>query len=99
GGKGTGSFKSNSNASGTFTLTIKWSGGKGTTKATVKFNTEKTLRKCPKLKGATRVTLTGTVSGGSGTAFKTLKKGQKVTGSVCSGPKGFAVEPGQSLKF
>ena len=63
GGKGTGTFKSNPNKSGTFVLSVKWSGTKGTTKATVKFAPSKTLGKCPKAKGASRIVLSGSVTG------------------------------------
>ena len=98
GGKGVGSFKTNPNKSGTFLLNIKWT-GTGTTKATVTFKTEKTLRKCPKATGAARVTLTGKLTGGTGAAVKTLKAGQAINGSVCVGPKGYSVEPGTALKF
>ena len=64
--------------------------------------TQKTLGKCPK--GGTKASpyvrdkITGTITGGSGTAFKTIKKGQAVTGSVCSA-KSLSVEPGTTLKF
>src|SRR4051794_4700594 len=99
GGKGTGTFKSNPNKSGTFLLNIKWAAGKGTTKATVTFKPAATKGKCAKTSTG-RVTLGGSITGGTGTAFKTIKKGQKVVGSVCSSKSaGFTVEPGTTLKF
>jgi hypothetical protein len=99
GGKGTGTFKSNPNKSGTFLLAIKWAGGKGTTKATVTFKGATTKGKCPKTSTG-RVTLGGSVTGGSGAAVKTIKPKQKIVGSVCSSAKsGYTVEPGTTLKF
>ena len=97
GGSGGGSFTTTGAKSGTLNITLKWASGKGTTKANVKFVTVKTLGKCPK--GTTaRVTLTGKITGGSGAAFKTIKTGQAVTGSVCLG-KSYTLEPGAGLKF
>jgi hypothetical protein len=99
GGKGTGTFKSNPNKSGTFLLNIKWAGGTGTTKATVTFKGAATKGKCPKASTG-RVTLGGAVTGGTGAAVKMIKAKQKVVGSVCSSAKsGFTVEPGTTLKF
>ena len=99
GGSGTGTFKSNPNKSGTFVLSMKWAGGKGTTKASVTFKPAATKGKC----GAAttgRVTLGGSVTSGTGVAFKTIKKGQKISGNVYSSAKnGFTVEPGTALKF
>ncbi len=99
GGKGTGTFKSTTGTSGSLNITIKWAASKGTTKGNIKFANQKTRGKCAV--GATRIKITGSVTGGTGTAFKTIKKGQPITGSVCSGPapKGITLEPGTALKF
>jgi hypothetical protein len=61
----------------------------------IKFAAAKTLGKCPK-GTTTRFTIAGKVTGGTGTAVKTIKAGQKVAASVCSG-KSLALEPGTSL--
>ena len=99
GGKGTGTFTSTGAPSGTLNITIKWAASKGTTKANIKFANQATRGKCAA--GATRIKITGKVTGGTGVAFKTIKKGQPVTGSVCSNPapKGITLEPGTALKF
>ena len=98
-GKGTGTFKSNPNKSGTFLLSITWGAKKGTTKATVTFKQATGKGKCPPT-ATGRDTLGGSVTGGTGTAVKTIKKGQKIVGSVCSSKSsGFTVEKGTTLKF
>ena len=98
GGSGTGTFTSTGAPSGTPNITLKWAAAKGTTKANVKFATQATKGKCPA--GTTsRIKINGKVTGGTGVAFKTIKTGQPVTGSVCSGPKGFTLEPGTALTF
>jgi hypothetical protein len=99
GGKGGGTFASTPGAkSGTLNITITWALKKGTTKGTVKFGTVKTLGKCPK-GTATRVALTGKVTGGTGIAFNTIKTGQAITGSVCVGKTVDTLEPTTALKF
>ena len=98
GGTGTGTFTSTGAPSGTLNISIKWAAGKGTTKANLKFATQPSKGKCPA--GTTaRYKITGQVTGGAGVAFKTIKKGQPVTGSVCVGAKGYTLEPGSVLKF
>jgi hypothetical protein len=98
GGSGGGTFKSAAGTSGTLNITITWAAKHGTTKANIKFVTVKGFGKCPK--GTTAlVTITGKVTGGSGTAFKTIKTSQAVTGSVCLGPKSDTLAPGTALKF
>ena len=89
-------------------LTITWASKHGTSIAVIQFATQKTLGKCPKgtttdpkthKKTAwTRTKITGSITGGTGTAVKTIKKGQPVTGSICN-EKTLVVEPGTSLKF
>jgi len=97
GGKGTGTFTSTGAPTGTLNITLKWAAGKGTTKANVKFANQATKGQCPA--GSTRVKITGSVKGGSGVAFQTIKTGQPLNGSVCNGPKGITLEPGTALKF
>jgi hypothetical protein len=98
GGTGTGTFTSSGAPSGTLNITIKWSAGKGTTKANVKFATQGTKGKCAK-NATSRFKITGSVTGGTGTAVKTIKKGQPLNGSVCVSSKGYSLEPGTALKF
>ena len=85
--------------SGTVNVTVKWAQNKGTTKAAVKFAPASGLGKCPV--GTTRLKITGKVTGGSGTAFKTIKTGQPVSASVCTNAKTGAtsLEPGTTAKF
>jgi hypothetical protein len=98
GGSGGGTFTTSGATTGTLNITITWAAKHGTTKGNVKFGPAKGLGKCPK--GTTsRVALTGKVTGGSGTAFKTIKTGQAITGSVCVGAKTDTLEPGTTLKF
>jgi hypothetical protein len=98
GGSGSGTFTSTGAPSGTLNITIKWAGGKGTTKANLKFANQATKGKCAA--GATRVKITGKVTGGTGAAAKTIKKNEPLTGSVCNHPtKGITLEPGTVMKF
>jgi len=104
GGGGSGVFKSapTGTKAGSIAITITWASGHGTTTAGINFKVAATVpSKCPKGTG-TFLTITGTVTGGKGTAVKTITKGQKVTASVCS-PKATGgsdtLEPGTSLKF
>jgi len=95
GGSGGGTFTSSTSKSGSLNVTITWAAGHGTTKGLIKFATATGLGKCSK--GTTsRFAITGSVTGGTGTAVKTIKAGQKVTASVCSG-KTLTLEPGTSL--
>ena len=97
GGSGSGTFVSNPAKTGTLNITITWAAKTGTTTATIKFAPAKGLGKCPK--GTTsRVTLTGSVTGGTGTAVKTITKGQAVSASVCLA-KTYTPEPGTAVKF
>jgi hypothetical protein len=94
GGSGQATFVNLS--TGALRVTIKWAAG-GATKATAKFSNQADPGKCG---GATRVKIAGKVTGGSGAAAKTFKKGQPLTGSVCkTGATGFKLEPGSALKF
>jgi len=98
GGKGGGAFTSTGAPAGTLNITIKWAATKGTTKVNLKFANQPTRGKCAV--GATRVKLSGQVTGSTGTALKTFKKGQPITGSVCNHPtKGYSIEAGSALKF
>jgi hypothetical protein len=99
GGKGGGTFATTPNAkAGTLNITITWATKHGTTKGTVKFATAKTKGKCPKT-ASSRITLTGKVTGGTGTALKTIKKNQVISGAVCVGKTSETLEPGTALKF
>jgi hypothetical protein len=93
---GSGAVTFVSTASGALRITIKWAAGKGTTKANVKFANQSTPGKCG---SATRVKISGKVTGGSGVVTKTVKKGQPVTGSACYGRAAVKLEPGTALKF
>jgi hypothetical protein len=97
GGKGSGTFKSTTGTSGSLNITIKWASSKGTTKGNIKFANQATRGKCAA--GATRIKITGKVTGGTGTAVKTIKVGQPINGSVCSAKSGITLEPGTSLTF
>jgi hypothetical protein len=98
GGSGTGTFTSTGAPAGTLNITIKWAAGKGTTKTNIKFANQASRGKCAA--GATRVKVTGKVTGGTGAAVKTFKVNQPVTASVCNHPtKGISLEPGTTLKF
>jgi hypothetical protein len=93
GGSGSGVFTASTKTSGTFNITLTWATAHGTTKGNVKFSPAKGLGKCAK-GTTTRLTITGSVTGGTGTAVKTIKAGQKVTASVCIGAKSDTLEPG-----
>jgi len=95
GGSGGGTFTSSTSKSGTLNVTITWAAGHGTTKGNIKFGVAKGLGKCGK-GTTTRFAIAGSVTGGTGTAVKTIKAGQKVAASVCSG-KSLTLEPGTSL--
>jgi len=99
GGSGSGSFNSTGAKTGTINIVITWATKHGTTKGNIKFGPAKGLGNCPKVKGESRDTITGKVTGGTGTAFKTFKTGQAINGSVCLGTKGDTLEPGTALKF
>ena len=87
---------------GKLVQTITWKGGKGTTKALVKYANAPTLGKC---KAPTkRVAITGTVSSATGAAAKITKTGETLSGSVCSIQSGAKVgqtyiEPGTKFKL
>jgi len=85
--------------SGTVNVKVTWANHKGTTTAAVKFAPATGPGRCPV--GTTRLKITGHVTGGTGTAVKTIKKGQPVTASVCLNNKTQAssLEPGTTAKF
>jgi hypothetical protein len=97
GGTGSGTFASSGAATGTINITITWATTHGTTKGNIKFGPATGNGKCPA--GATRDTITGKVTGGTGTAFKTIKTGQAIAGSVCLGKTTDTLEPGTALTF
>ena len=95
GGTGGGTFASTTSKSGALNVTITWAAGHGTTKGSIKFASAKGFGKCPK-GTVTRFAITGSVTGGTGTAVKTIKAGQKITASVCLG-KTLTLESGTVL--
>ena len=92
GGSGGLTIVSSTTKSGTFNATVTWATKHGTTKANVKYVTAKTLGKCAK-SATSHFTITGSITGGTGTAVKTIKAGQKITASVCSAKSGLSLEP------
>ncbi|MGO9874771.1 MAG: hypothetical protein ACLPVY_13340 [Acidimicrobiia bacterium] len=98
GGSGGGTFAAaaKGSTSGTLAITITWATGHGTSKGNVTFGTLKGIGKCAK--GTTSLlTIGGKVIGGTGTAFKTIKVGQKISAAVCVGAKSDTLEPGTVL--
>ena len=98
GGAGGGTFAAAAKGtkSGTLAITITWVAGHGTSKGNVTFTTAKGIGKCAK--GTTSLlTIGGTVIGGTGTAAKTIKTGQKINAAVCVGAKADTLEPGTVL--
>ena len=98
GGAGGGTFAAAAKGtkSGTLAITITWASGHGTSKGNVTFVTAKGIGKCAK--GTTSLlTIGGTVIGGTGTAAKTIKTGQKISAAVCVGAKADTLEPGTVL--
>jgi len=98
GGKGIGTFNSTGAPSGTTNINIKWAASKGVTKTNIKFVTQTSKGKCA-AGTASRLKITGKVTGGSGAALKTFKVNQPVNGSICVSAKGYTLEPGTALKF
>ena len=87
---------------GTLNVKITWVQNKGTTSAKIGFAPDKSgIGKCPA--GSSRIKITGSVTAGTGTAVKTITKGQAVTGSVCLKTVGttttLQIEPGTVVKF
>ena len=98
GGAGGGTFAAAAKGtkSGTLAITITWASGHGTSKGNVTFTTAKGVGKCAA--GTTSLlTIGGTVIGGTGTAAKTIKTGQKISAAVCVGAKADTLEPGTVL--
>ena len=68
---------------GKLTTKITWKGGKGTTTVTEKFTAQKGIGKCPA--GTKYLTLiTGTTGASTGAAAAIVKKGEPITGSICT---------------
>ena len=99
GGGGSGTFKAAKGAtSGTLTISLTWAGGHGTSKGTIKFGPAKGASKCKS--GSTLLAVTGSVTGGTGTAVKTIKAGQKISALVCLPKTGSeTLEPGTVFAF
>jgi len=83
----------------TLVSTTTWAGGKGTTIVKVAYKATTSKGKCPA--GTSHILSTGTVTGGSGAALNVIKKGQKVTASVCVNTKtsSATLEPGTKYVF
>jgi hypothetical protein len=58
---------------------------------------EKEAKGCAK--GTTEILFAGAVSGGTGSAVKSIPKGQKVTSEVCVGKTSVTLEPGTVITF
>ena len=101
-GKGPVTGTKSGQTKGTLNVKITWLQNKGTTSAKINFapNTGG-VGKCAA--GSSRIKITGSVTAGTGTAVKTITKGQAVTGSVCLKTVGstttISIEPGTSVKF
>ena len=68
---------------GTLTTTITWTGGKGTTTATEKYASQKTLGKCPK--GTKyRTLVTGSTKSSTGAAAAVIKPGEPISAEICT---------------
>jgi hypothetical protein len=93
-----GTGKSVTNVSKLTSVTT-WAGGKGTTTVKVAYKNTPSPGKCPA--GTSHILSTGTVTGGTGAAAKVIKKGDKVTASVCVNTKTSAasLEPGTKYVF
>ncbi|HTD51081.1 MAG TPA: hypothetical protein VK771_10800 [Acidimicrobiia bacterium] len=98
GGAGAGTFTAAAKGakSGSLAITITWASGHGTSKGNVMFTTAKGLGRCAPTT-TSLLAIGGTVIGGSGTAFRTIKKGQRISGAVCVGAKSDTLEPGTVL--
>ena len=84
---------------GKLIFTISWKNKKGTTVSAIKYTPAKTTGKCP-AGTAARITVTGAVTGGTGTAGTIIKKGESVTASVCAAKTGQStLEPGTKFKL
>jgi hypothetical protein len=83
----------------TFVSTTTWAGGKGTTVEKIAYKATTSKGKCPA--GTSHILSTGTVTGGTGAAAAVIKKGAKVTASVCVNTKTSAasLEPGTKYVF
>jgi hypothetical protein len=76
------------NKTGTSTMKIAYS--------TVKKD-EKEAKVCPK--GTTELLITGSITGGTGKAIKSIPKGQKVSAEVCTSKTSVTLEPGSVFTF
>ena len=82
--------------------TLTWKNGKGTTTTTIKYAPAATKGKCAT--GTSRVTVTGSVTGGTGAAATIIKKGEPLTISICAVTSGTKIgnaslEPGTKFKL
>jgi hypothetical protein len=81
------------------TTKTTWAKHKGTTTQKIKYKVEKTLRKCPK--GTSRITVTATVTGGTGVVAQGTQKGSVGKSSVCVNgtTSKSTLEPGTKVTF
>ena len=68
---------------GNLKSTITWKNGKGTTKVTMKYVTQKTKTGCP-AGTAYRTKITGTTGASTGAAKTIIKVGETITAEVCT---------------
>ena len=68
---------------GNLKSTITWKNGKGTTKVTMKYTTQKTKTGCP-AGTAYRTKITGTTGASTGAAKSIIKVGETITAEVCT---------------
>ena len=91
-----------SKLAGTLTEKITWKNGKGTTTVTLTYTPQKTKGNCP-AGTQYRTAITGKTGASTGTAAKTVKKGEPISGMVCTksvnGKFVSALYPGTKFKF
>jgi hypothetical protein len=92
-----------SQLAGTITQKVTWKNGKGTTKVTLSYAPQKTKGKCP-AGTQYRTKITGKTGASTGAAVKIIKKGEPISGMVCtkSAPGNkfvSALYPGTKFKF
>ncbi len=82
------------------TGTVTWS-KTGTSTMKIAYKTqkpdEKETKVCPK--GTTEVNVTGSITGGTGAAIKSIPKGQKVSAEICFSKTTVTLEPGTVFTF
>jgi len=91
-----------SKLAGTLTQKVTWKNGKGTTSVTLTYSPQKTKGSCP-ANTQYRTKITGKTGASTGAAAKTIKKGEPISGMVCTksvnGKFVSALYPGTKFKF